>query len=148
MAIPGPKPKPTDLKILHGARPDRINTRAPRPVRITPTPPRWLGKEARAEWKRITPELERTGLLSQLDRAALITYCEAWQTLVEAQEEIHERGVLVQGYRGGVVKNPALQVARDSAQTIRGFCSEFGLTPSSRSRLVVHPDLEDDDDLD
>ncbi|MDP9225839.1 MAG: phage terminase small subunit P27 family, partial [Actinomycetota bacterium] len=40
--------------------------------------PARLSREARAEWKRIAPELERIGLLSNLDRALLTVWCETW----------------------------------------------------------------------
>ena len=40
------------------------------------------------------------------------------------------------GQKSGTrVKNPALQVARDSAGVIRSYGSEFGLTPYTRMQL-------------
>ncbi|MCA8251575.1 P27 family phage terminase small subunit [Burkholderia multivorans] len=43
-----------------------------------------LNREARKEWKRITVELEKLGLISRLDRAALTLCCQAWGRLVES----------------------------------------------------------------
>jgi P27 family predicted phage terminase small subunit len=43
------------------------------------------------------------------------------------------------------VKNPWLQIQKESAAIVRAFASEFGLTPSSRTRISVKP--PDDDDL-
>lgn len=44
--------------------------------------PKHLLPEARKEWKRITPELEKQGLISRMDRTALAMYCQAYAHLV------------------------------------------------------------------
>lgn len=41
-------------------------------------------------------------------------------------------GILVKGDGGNFVKNPAMQIVRDTAHTIRSYAQEFGLTPSAR----------------
>jgi len=38
---------------------------------------------------------------------------------------------------GCVQKNPAVTIARESLQLVRNFCTEFGLTPASRTRVSV-----------
>jgi P27 family predicted phage terminase small subunit len=53
---------------------------AERFVAAVPNPPTKLSREALAEWKRITPELGRTKVLSMGDRALLATYCETWSS--------------------------------------------------------------------
>lgn len=151
MAPRGRKPKPSHLKILDGntgRRPKKSQEdRSPRPRPTAPEPPKALSAEARAEWGRVVPELDRIGMLTVVDRAALVVYCETWSTYVRAQADVKRRGVLVTGYRGSRVKNPALQIARDAAQLVRAMCSEFGLTPSSRGRMSV-PEANEDDELD
>ena len=52
---------------------------------------------------------------------------------------------LVPGLRGSQVKNPALQVQRDSAVQIRAFAQEFGLTPSSRTGVQTRLSTDDDE---
>ena len=43
---------------------------------------------------------------------------------------------MVPGQKSGtMVKNPAIQVARDNAGVIRSYGSEFGLTPYTRIQL-------------
>ena len=152
----GRKPTPTNLKLLRG-NPGRrpINQREPKPAPKTPGIPTWLSNEARAEWRRVVPELDKLGLLARVDRAALATYCETWSTFVAAERLIHEHGIVILKKvqealtdEGVViiyqqpVKNPALMVARDCAAQIRGFCAEFGLTPSARTRIEV-PEADD-----
>jgi P27 family predicted phage terminase small subunit len=153
----GRKPKPTALKVLEGNRGKRpINRREPRPAPTAPECPTWLSREGKAEWRRVVPELDRIGMLTRVDRAALASYCEVWATFVTAQREVHEHGlVLLERERetddGTViyvrpVKNPAVLIARDAAGQVRQFCAEFGLTPSSRSRLEV-PEVGESDEL-
>ncbi len=45
-----------------------------------PSKPRSLTGEAAAEWSRVVPELERSGILSTVDRALLVRYCTARAT--------------------------------------------------------------------
>lgn len=135
--MPNP-PKPTALRVLHGNPGNQpVRGDEPQPRKSTPTPPDWLAPEALAEWERIVPELARVGLLTVVDRAALIVYCEAWARYVDATKVIQEQGPLITGYRGSDVRNPAALVAKDAEATIRAFCHEFGLSPSARARMVV-----------
>ena len=80
----GPLPKPAALHVLH-ANPSKkpmsalLDEALRVPVAIPPLPHsiRYGGDgpaiamEARAEWERITPHLQKLGLISDIDRAAL-----------------------------------------------------------------------------
>ena len=152
----GRKPTPTNLKLLRGNPGKRpINANEPKPAPKAPGMPAWLSTEARNEWRRVVPELDKLGLLAKVDRGALAAYCETWATFVAATHLVHEHGIVymrkvdeVTDMDGRVIeihvapaKNPALIVARDAAAQIRAFCSEFGLTPSARTRIdVPEPD--------
>jgi P27 family predicted phage terminase small subunit len=146
--VRGRKPRPTALKVLEGNPGKRpLNRREPQPSVGAPGCPDWLPREAKAEWRRVVSELDRIGMLKKVDRAALATYCEAWSILVAAEALIAEHGLMilqfetqsVDGARIYVrpVKNPAVLIAKDASATIRAFAAEFGLTPSSRTRLTV-----------
>lgn len=153
----GRKPKPTALKVLEGNRGKRPLTRnEPKPTGKAPGCPTWLAPEGKAEWRRVVPELDRIGMLTRVDRAALTAYCETWATFVTAQRQLHEHGLVLLQREGYTLdgehliirpaKNPAVQIARDSAALIRQFCAEFGLTPSARARISL-PEVEADDPL-
>jgi P27 family predicted phage terminase small subunit len=45
----------------------------------------------------------------------------------------------------GRVKNPALQIVRDTAATIRSYSQEFGLTPSARASINLPPAADEDE---
>ena len=111
-----------------------------------PDAPGWLSGEAFEEWARVTKALASVpGLLRTVDRAGLVAYCEAWGTFVEAAREVRERGVLLRGKTGEMVRNPAVQIARDSAKELKVWCTEFGFTPSARGRMHAPGESKPDD---
>ena len=135
MAAPGRKPKPTRLKAIEGNPGKRPLTRnEPKPTPVAPSCPSWLDTEAKAEWRRVAPELERLGLLTLVDRAALTGYCLAWSHLVTAEKAMQPEGHI----------SPHFTVFKASLQAVRAFCTEFGLTPSSRGRMSLPADDGDD----
>lgn len=139
----GPRPKPTELRLLHGDKADRINRNAPKPPPKPPTMPKHLSSEARKVWRYYAKDLHARGLLSKFDRDAFATFCEA----VVAREEagrLLRASMLVTGYRNEIRKNPAFQLWRDSAMVMRAFAQEFGLTPSSRSSLNLEGEHGDE----
>ena len=147
---PGPRPLPVAAKIARGVRPSRINSRAPRPIAIRPSPPAWLSAEARREWRRIAPELERLGLLTLVDRAALSIYCAAWGDLVAARRVLARRGSTQRTPNGFLSQRPEVAIASSASKQIRQWCAEFGFTPSARGSMSVSPDRDvvDDDESD
>lgn len=84
----GPAPKPTALKRLQGNPGKRaLNESEPRPAATLPRCPSHLQGEARAEWRRVARALHESGLLTQVDRAALAELRERVLALVEALAE-------------------------------------------------------------
>ncbi len=140
-------PKPTSIKKLEGMRKDRINENEPKPNPSRPTCPSHLNTPAKTEWRRIVPELATLGLLSQLDRAALAGYCQAWGRWVEAERKLKELSsmspdkmeFLYKTTNGNLIINPLLSVANKAQDQMHKFLIEFGMTPSSRSRIVAEP---------
>lgn len=111
------------------------------PVQI-PACPSHLGPDARAEWKRITPHLLAAGIITELDRAALAAYCQAWGEWAVLERKVKElmfgdqgRGAdaLVDVTPSGYKQVSAMAQARDRAlDRMLRFAKEFGLTPASR----------------
>ena len=136
----GRPPKPTRLKLLEGNRGKRkLDVDAePRPRLDVPVCPEHLGGEARAEWERIAPELERLGLLTGVDVVALAGYCANWATVIEAERILGEEGVVIDG-RQGLRMNPAQTIRNQAYTALHRFIVEFGLSPASRSRIKVEP---------
>lgn len=152
MSIRGRKPTPTHLKILEGnpgKRPLNMNEPKPRPVTLPC--PKWLDTEAKREWRRISKELEVLGLVTVIDRVALAGYCQAYARWKEAEEFLQKHGTIFvikddEGKSKYMQQVPQVSISLKYLQIVKAFCAEFGLSPSSRSRISV-PDPTYDDDL-
>jgi len=142
----GRKPKPTKLKLLEG-NPGRrpIRKDEPDPPPAIPSCPDHLSLEAKREWERVTPLLEKLGLLSQIDGAALSLYCQAWGRWVEAEEALRTYGVMVKSPNGFPMQSPYLAVANRAMEQIRAMLTEFGMSPSSRTRAHALAGADDDE---
>jgi len=135
----GRKPKPTTLKILEG-NPGRrpLNDGPPQAPAEVPECPEFLDDEAKAEWFRMAPVLLDMGLLTPADRAALAAYCISYSRWVAAEAQVRRLGTIVKSpLKNFPMKSPYLTVADQALETMRKFMVEFGLTPSSRSRIRV-----------
>jgi P27 family predicted phage terminase small subunit len=139
--MPGRRPKPTALKELEGNPGKRpLNRSEPKPTGI-PSCPKHLDKGARAEWKRISAELIKLGLLTSVDRAALAAYCAAYSRWAEAELSVQKYGAVIKSPKSGYpIQNPYVGIANTAMDQMRKFMVEFGLTPASRSRLQMTPD--------
>jgi len=135
--MPGPKPKPAAIKLAAGNPGHRpVNSTIPT-VEGEPEPPPHLDKEARAEWHRTIADLAAMGLLGQENRTTLAVYCQAWSRMVEAEKHVAKHGVLVPAPRTGVpMVNPHLRIATAAAAEVTKLAAEFGMTPSSRTRVA------------
>ena len=100
--------------------------------------------EAKAEWRRVVPELTRLDLLKAEDRAVLTHYCETWATYVVALRQVRADGITVTNRsrrKDGTettwsTRNPAVAVMERAGQQLLRAAREFGLTPSAESELA------------
>jgi P27 family predicted phage terminase small subunit len=135
MGVRGPAPKPTKLRLLEGTHLERVNLREPIAPTELPEPPEDISPDVLKVWDYTVAQLSHMGIVSTADRDALFCYCQAVVSHRQASAILARTPVLIKGALGGMVRNPALAVARDSAYTIRQFAQEFGLTPSARTRV-------------
>jgi len=150
--MPGPARKPTKLKLLEGNRGhQRLNRREPEPTEGIPTRPEWLLPEAKREWRRVTVELSRLGLLTLVDRSALASYCQWWARYIEYDKVLTEKGSVMQieTNAGGIYEQqrPEFSLAIKSFEKAMSLSARFGFDPSSRSRIMV-PQRTGADELD
>lgn len=150
MATAGAKPKPSHLKVLNGrgAGKDSAGRKIktpPRFVRKAPGPPTWMNREAKAEWRRVVPELERLQLVKQAMRGGLTAYCVTWSRFVQAQRALDEHGLVYEA-KQGLIPRPEVAIVKGCTAELRQWCSEFGLTPTSEGRLSVPDELPEDGD--
>lgn len=140
----GRKPKPTHLKLITGNPGKRaLNQNEPKPQAALPSPPAHLDDEAKLEWERIAGQLYALGCLSQIDRAALAAYAQAYGRWVRAERAIAEmakrdeltRGLMIKTTNGNAIPNPLVGVANKAMADMMRYAAEFGMTPSARSRI-------------
>jgi len=121
--------------------------------------PRWIPRgESRFVWARLAPALLRSKILTELDETALGLACCAIADYLDARQvpdlatlsEIAHAAADDPG-RGGELLAAVLSRARGSTAQLRAataLLAEFGLTPSSRSRIKLSaPSAEDELDL-
>lgn len=147
----GRPPKPTHLKVLEGNPGKRpLNVKEPKPKPTAPKCPVWLGPIAKKEWRRVVPELERLGLLTVVDGAALEGYCESYSKWVELSQflkKFEKQGYMFKTPSGYMQQLPQVGMAQKYLVLVKAFCSEFGLTPSSRARMTMPGQLDEDDPM-
>jgi P27 family predicted phage terminase small subunit len=134
----GPARKPTQLAILHGDQPCRVNMNTPQPNDAPLEPPDGMSDAAREIWDYTVAQLNGMHIATAADRDVLASYCEAIVIQQDAAESIRRDGLLVPGAKGGLVKNPAVAMHHGYTALIRVLAREFGLTPSARSEITAN----------
>ncbi|MDY0748516.1 phage terminase small subunit P27 family [Paucibacter sp. R3-3] len=156
----GRKALPANVHLLRG-NPSKLSaadlTDGLQPEVEIPGCPKHLLPEARKEWRRIAPELERYGLISKLDRSALALYCQAWARLVWSEEQLARAmgiaetrraeaeargeewkggdGMTIPTPGGHMTYSPHWVIANKAAQQVQTFLAEFGLSPATRGKV-------------
>ena len=138
MAARGRKPKPTALKVLEGNPGKRpLNDHEPIPPKGEFKCPSWLLPEAKKEWKRLASSLEAMGVLTMADLTAFAGYCQAYARWKEAEEFITQHGSIFKTPSGYVQQVPQVSIAQQNLKIMQSFCSDFGLTPATRARIIA-----------
>lgn len=134
--MPGPAPKPTALKELAG-NPGRrpLNKREPKPKAKLPPPPAGLNAEERKAYRRTGHQLLAMGVMTVADGTALATLAAAENRYWQAKEQVDKLGTIVKTTNGNLIQNPYLPVMNKAWEQMMKLFQEFGLTPSSRTRI-------------
>ena len=146
MAKPGRKPVPTQLKIVRGTdQPCRVKKDEPKPKTDNLKRPFKLSQVASSQWTKVARELKAAKLLTNIDTHALAMYCEAYALWKGALEMIHKEGAVVLSLNGSMVQSPYCHVASKAYDQASRMLVEFGMTPSSRTRVSAVEGPDDDD---
>ena len=153
MGARGPAPKPAALRAVRGDRADRFRL-PPVPASEEVKPPAGLSRDARAVWRRLAPDLVKSGVLTAWDTHAFGICCTAIARHWRASRMLEEEGEMVEapvfdrnGRRTGerLVRNPWGLVLKEAADTTQRLAARFGLTPTDRAQLDMHPEHEESD---
>ena len=149
----GRKPIPTAMKKAKGtAQKCRIlrNEMQAELLDAVPDPPEWLeGDDAIREWFVVCNELMKSKVLATSDLSILGMYCTELATYILAQKRMRENEanrVLTKNDKEGKAHYSQLQawakVANEAQDRVLKIAAEFGITPSSRTRIGT---LKNDD---
>lgn len=136
MGLRGKAPTPTKILKARGSRWAAGRDGEPTLPVEAPTCPGWLGREAKAEWRRQVKHLVTMGVIAQADRALLAVWCETWAEFVALSGKVAADGA---DWRLRIAKNAAADRLVKAAQ-------QFGFSPSARARLRTPDRLDKDKD--
>lgn len=103
------------------------------------TPPKWLAKHARDEWKRVMPILTERRILTDADLGGLENYCICIGRARQMEAAIQEADDPELMLKLARMQDKAIASARQLA-------AELGLTPVSRSRPAIREDSDGEPD--
>ena len=132
----GRKPVPTALKLIKGtAQPCRTNNSEPKPKADNIKMPAGMSVMAKKHWSKVCSQLKDAGIITNLDVTALMIYCESYAQWRDATDKINTHGSVVKGSQDFPVRSPYLYVAQKAFDQMKSMLTEFGMTPSSRTKV-------------
>ena len=141
----GRKPIPTTILKLRGTyRKDRHGNSIELDPAI-PICPYFLSNRAKITWRQVVKRLTTAGILTELDGNALARYCDAFVRWREAADWLEKKGTVYTtkyetGKTKGIRQFPQVAQYHQFGQTLLRLEQEFGMTPSSRSRISAPTD--------
>lgn len=138
----GPAPTPEAKLRLAGSRRAGQCKNAPQPKQSDLQPPEWINDDAKAVWAELAPKLKASGCMTELDENAITRYCVDWVRWKQAILFIEKHGETFpikddKGKLKYLQQLPQVAIASKLAQSLMRLDQEFGMTPSSRTRIGV-----------
>lgn len=142
--MPGPPRKPTNVRIAEGLRGHRpLNENEPEPIPGMPERPTGLSAWGRNLWDVCVNELDRLNLLTIADHGAFEAAVLGADTARVADQKVRkllakinrDKAEQEDYYRLSIMNS----VSKKGWQQYKAFCTEFGMTPASRTRLSSDP---------
>jgi P27 family predicted phage terminase small subunit len=150
----GPKPIPTELKILRGnPGKQKLNADEPQPPTDGITMPPHLGEVAAARWHELLPMLQATRVMTRADVEALARYCDTWEWWLAVRVKLKKEGDTYPILNDGgeikyIAQRPEVSITHKLAGQLRQLESDFGLSPAARASLKVEPDAKAESAID
>jgi P27 family predicted phage terminase small subunit len=134
MGLRGPAPTPTPLLKLAGSRKVENRTAEPQSAVELPDPPDWLSREAKAEWRRVGPQLVQRRTISRADRAMLAAYCQAWGEFAKSAKDVDALDEGGEKHTGHMIDHPRVVLGRAVERLIK-LADRFGFSPAAKARV-------------
>ena len=131
------------MKLIQGSH--NVNPNEPTVSPDLPDCPATVKGDARKEWMRLVPELHRAGLLTRVDGVAFAAYCKIYVQWVATEKELVGQDRILMRPVGTPMINPLITLSHKLLDQLLRYLQEFGMTPSSRSRIKVGSPKQDDE---
>jgi len=103
----------------------------PKPTR---TAPKWLRKEARAEWQRLFALLEKKGTLTPENEPMLADYCGARSLIAECDRELSRaKRLTITGADGNARPHPLIAARNRASQNAISLAKKLGIFGTNAS---------------
>jgi len=149
----GPRPQPTQLKIMRG-NPGRrtISKQEPLPPADGVVMPSHLGEVASVKWAELLPLLQLVKVMTRADTEALARYCDTYEWWLATRAKLKAEGDTYpilndKGEIKYIAQRPEVSIANKLATQLRQLENDFGLSPASRTSLKVEPDAQEESTL-
>ena len=130
--------KPTAIKKLQGNPGNRpLNENEPKPKAVLAKAPQDLTPAAKKIWNQMSPMLYRIGVLTEADTTGLAMLCSAFALWLQAEKTLKKDGYTVSSPNGYEIPNPWFSIRNVAYQQTKDLLIQFGLTPSSRSKITA-----------
>src|SRR5216684_730913 len=152
MGLRGPAPKPTGVRVLEGCRAHRpLPENEPQYPPGTPAKPKKISRQAQRVWEELVDEMAPANVLRSVDQRALWqlaedeallseAYAGLWKMIRAVEDKARKEGKELPG--GPLFALVSMTSGRLAMNAIRDLGArvlierrEFGLTPSSRTRI-------------
>jgi P27 family predicted phage terminase small subunit len=100
-----------------------------------PNPPEYLVDDEIDTFVSTAGKLARMRVMTEYDVDALAVYSVNFVRWKGATAKVREMGMIVKSPKGYPIQNPFLSIANKSQAEMLRILTEFGLTPSSRTRV-------------
>jgi P27 family predicted phage terminase small subunit len=142
MTTLGRRPEPTRLKLIKGNPGKKaLNLNEPELPAGIPEPPVELCSRARKEWVVFANIIDSMGVMTIGDGHALARMCEIYAELIRVEQYLRDEGCVVESVTrdGGILyrARPEVGIRSDCETKFKAYLQEFGLTPSSRTKIQV-----------
>jgi len=140
----GPIPQKRFLKAMSGNLPmtqDNIGTQ--QQYVTPPAKPKHLSKDEKKIWNKTVKLLSAVQVLQVVDGPVLAAFCCSFSRWAAAEKEIqilqekNALGAMIVKVNNSYSVNPLITVARRAQADMVVYAAQLGMTPASRSRLVV-----------
>lgn len=152
MTMKGRKPKPTALHKLSGtlnATRHKERDREPVAEGDLDAPPDWMSDGQRESW-RYAIEHAPSGVLKRIDRGVLAVWVQAEDmhriaSIAQMRVDVGADTPLLTLGKEGLKPSPYVGILNRTAMVMMKAAAEMGFTPTSRPRLIVSSQQEEDE---